>query len=66
MQPHADVVLSYVDAFCVADIVHLNTRNVNRHIIAGLANSLGGITPPYQRFSEERKAVTQDFLWANG
>lgn len=44
----------------------MSARKVNRHIIAGLAQTLGGLDAPYETFSAEKKVLELDYMWANG
>jgi len=40
--------------------------NPNRHIIAGLATALGGLTPPYQRYNPMHRRREETWMWAVG
>eukprot|EP00798_Chlamydomonas_sp_ICE-L_P023600 gene23600-9128_t len=39
---------------------------VTSNVIAGLAMSLAGIVPPYERYNEYQQAITQDWRWTHG
>jgi hypothetical protein len=33
---------------------------------AGIATALGGLANPYERFSQDKQALADDFMWACG
>ena len=48
------------------ETVFASPQDPNRHILAGVANALAGILPPYQRYSRPAGKIVEDFVWAAG
>jgi hypothetical protein len=46
--------------------VYLDPRSPTRHVVAGLATALGGVSEPYARFSVEKGSQSYNYLWAIG
>jgi len=44
----------------------LDGRQISREIIAGVAESIGGINPPYIRVGTGQRHVEVNYLWAHG
>ena len=56
----------FLPYFTEDGIVPVNPRSPTRHIVAGIAASLGGITEPFYRYAVERQEMVFDYMWANG
>mmetsp|Transcript_26422 Transcript_26422/g.43263 ORF Transcript_26422/g.43263 Transcript_26422/m.43263 type:complete len:856 (-) Transcript_26422:916-3483(-) len=46
--------------------MEVDPRSSTRHVIAGVASSLGGVLAPYERFSPLHNKRVEDLLWAHG
>eukprot|EP01113_Clastostelium_recurvatum_P004928 TRINITY_DN1218_c1_g1_i1.p1 TRINITY_DN1218_c1_g1~~TRINITY_DN1218_c1_g1_i1.p1 ORF type:complete len:385 (+),score=84.20 TRINITY_DN1218_c1_g1_i1:2-1156(+) len=55
-----------VPYFMGKNTISLDGSRVSRHIIAGLATSIGGIVPPMLRYSPVHDSVMYDYTWAMG
>ncbi len=46
--------------------LHVNPRKPTQHIVAGLVQSLGGIVPPYSRYSPPHDRIVENYIWSYG
>lgn len=61
--PNEKIPLSYVSEI---ERRHALPYQVQRHIIAGLASAVGGLTAPYEKASHVHERAVVNWLWATG
>ena len=62
----SDVPNPVIPFFADGSKVELNVRDPTRHIIAGLAKTIGGLMEPYRFYSPKHEKILVDYKWAFG